>query len=150
MKNVLVVSDSHGNKENLKTLIETGNYDYVFFLGDLISDVSEVKHNNLIKVRGNWDVNFTVKGTEVLQIEGVKIMLTHGHAFGVKTGIDKLISKAKKLNVKLVCYGHTHVANFVEVDGIGFLNPGAYSSFKGGKGTCATLKIDGEKIYVNM
>lgn len=150
MTKILVVSDSHGNKEQLKKLIDTCTYDYMFFLGDVLSDLQGLNIKNLVKVKGNWDADFATKRKEIIQIENVKIMLVHGHGYNVKMGLNKLLETAKKEKIKLVCYGHTHIANFTEIDGIGFVNPGAFSGFKKGKFTYATVQIDGDKIYVNM
>lgn len=150
MTKILVVSDTHGNKDGLMEVVKTCKCEHVFFLGDLLKDVEELNIKNLVKVRGNWDYDFKVKLTEFLEIENVKIMLTHGHKYGVKNGLGALINEGKKEHCKLVCYGHTHVQNFLEVDGIYLLNPGALSNFKKGKFTYAVVTIDNGKIYVNM
>ncbi|MBR2467626.1 MAG: YfcE family phosphodiesterase [Clostridia bacterium] len=150
MKKILVVSDIHGNREDFCGLVESNQFDFIFFLGDLVADVQNLGLKNLHMVRGNWDIDFRVPVEAFVDVEGVKIMLTHGHKYGVKSGIGGLIKAAKQENCNLVCYGHTHIQDYVEVDGIGVLNPGAFSSFKGGKITYAIVEIDDKKINVNM
>lgn len=150
MKNILVVSDTHGNKKGLNELVKSTNFDFIFFLGDLLGDVDNLSSNNVIKVRGNWDYTLKFKTTEFVEIEGVKFMLTHGHKYFVKNGLGALIKEAQKNKVDVVCYGHTHKQDLCEVDGIKLLNPGAFSSFKGGKFTYAIINVDNKKIYVNM
>ena len=87
---------------------------------------------------------------EVVEIEGVKILVTHGHKYGVKSGIGGLIKRAEQENIKLVCYGHTHIQDVQEVNNVVYLNPGAFSYFKGGKHTYAVVEIIDKKIIVNM
>ena len=55
MAKVLVISDVHGNKEQLKTLISENEFTHIIFCGDMIKDLEEINHPNIIKVRGNWD-----------------------------------------------------------------------------------------------
>lgn len=150
MKKILVVSDTHGNKEDFNKLATSDNFDHIFFLGDVLADVQNFGLKNLHMVRGNWDLDFRVPIEAFVDVDGFKIMLTHGHKYGVKSGIGGLIKAAKQEGCKLVCYGHTHIQNFVEVDGIGVLNPGAFSTFKGGKITYAIVEIVDKKINVNM
>ena len=150
MTKILVVSDTHGNKEEFKSLVNSDSFDYVLFLGDLLGDVQGLGLTNLNCVRGNWDLDFKTPVEAFLEVENVKIMFTHGHKYGVKAGVGGLIKAAKQENCDFVCYGHTHVQKYEKVDNIGILNPGAFSNFKGGKRTYAILEVDNKKINVNM
>lgn len=154
MTKILVVSDTHGNKSELKKLILDNPCDYTFFLGDTTNDIDDVKKEieipNLYIVKGNWDIGFKYKTREYLKIDDIKILLVHGHGLDVKNNLNTLIDLAKKEKVDLVCYGHTHIQRENIVDEIVFVNPGAYSNFKGGQYTFAVIQIDNKKISVNM
>ena len=88
-------------------------------------------------------------GKEVV-IEGVKIFVTHGHRYDVKRGLGGLIRRVEGKGFNLVCYGHTHIQDFEVVNDIAYLNPGAFSYFKGGKQTFAVVEIEDGKFIVNM
>lgn len=150
MTKILVVSDTHGNKEEFKELVNSDSFDYVLFLGDLLGDVQGLGLKNLHCVRGNWDLDFKTPVEAFLEVENVKIMFTHGHKYSVKSGLGGLIKVARQEKCNFVCYGHTHVQKYDIVDEIGVLNPGAFSTFKGGKRTYAVLEVDNKKINVNM
>lgn len=153
MAKILVASDTHGNKEQLKSLLTEGDFTHLIFCGDMLKDLEDINFDNIIKVKGNWDewvIDHKNTLEEVVEIEGVKILVTHGHKYGVKSGIGGLIKRAEQENIKLVCYGHTHIQDVQEVNNIVYLNPGAFSYFKGGKHTYAVVEIIDKKIIVNM
>ena len=91
--------------------------EYVFFLGDGLCDLEEVQKECLGKiyyaVRGNCDM-FTrslsgdYEYNLVLEIEGKRIWLTHGHQNNVKYGESGIYYKAKENDIDIVLYGHTH------------------------------------------
>ena len=152
MAKILIASDTHGNKEQFKQLISENEFTHIIFCGDLLKDVEDINHNNLIKVKGNWDewfIDNKNKLEEVVEIEGVKIIVTHGHKYGVKSGLGGLIKRAEQEQAKIVCYGHTHIKDVQEINGVLYINPGAFSYFKGGKHTYVTIEIADKKIIVN-
>ncbi len=150
MIKILVVSDSHGNSEDIKTLVNENEFNYMFFLGDTLLDVENLKLDNLIKVRGNWDYDFSTKSIITVKIENVKFLLLHGHGFGVKHGLGYLIKETEKEKVDFVCYGHTHMSSLEYVNGIGYLNPGAFSYAKNGKKTYAVLTLENGKVSAEI
>ncbi len=151
MKLILVVSDTHGNKDLLKQLVKTVKPDYLFFLGDVLKDVADfIGKSNVYVVKGNWDVNWQVSTTEIVQIEGVRFFLCHGHTFGVKSSLSNLVENAKAVGADVVTYGHTHVACKNKIEDICFLNPGAFSHSKGGKNTYALIEVDNGSFKINM
>ncbi len=129
MKKILVLSDTHGNLssiERLKDIMKES--DYIFHLGDYQRDVLAFKEfsDKIYSIKGNCD-----GGGEdiVVDIEGVKLLLTHGDKYGVKHGLDKLLLKAKELGVNAVFFGHTHDAMLERCDNIYFINPGTTNGF---------------------
>lgn len=129
MKKILLVGDSHGNKGALENLIITGGFDYVFFAGDGIRDLDWLDEDeyNIIKVVGNCDMFSSEAGTRVINIEGVKFLLTHGHLFNAKRSLIGLVNEARAINANVVCFGHTHTPLETIKNGILLLNAGTFA-----------------------
>ena len=145
MKTAIVISDTHGRRANLK-LIEPilPETDYLFFLGDGIGDIRELSlkyPQKVVAVLGNCDGGH---GTQVLEVEGVKIMLTHGHDYGVKRGLLDLYYKACEVGAKVVFYGHTHQSNVTTEGNVTMINPGALSAYLP---SYAYVIFDNGKVY---
>ncbi len=125
----LVLSDSHGNKALLSSVMcHNTDIDGVFFLGDGISDFCSVmvRYPALKSyiAYGNCDSmgNGAPKTTAIL---GHNIFYVHGDVFSVKEGINLLAKTAEKKQCDIVLFGHTHIPFYEVVDGITFFNPGA-------------------------
>ena len=87
MKRVLVLSDSHGNDGNMVRAVVREEPDMVLHLGDCVVDAealrAEFPHMTLVNVPGNCD--FSQGDTErLLDIDGYKVLMCHGHTYGVK------------------------------------------------------------------
>lgn len=127
MKTFIVISDSHGNLSAIERLYGImQESDYVVHLGDYCSDMREYSEplcEKLYCVKGNCD-----GGGEdfLLQVDGKKILLTHGDRYGVKSGLYKLLLRAKEVQADAVLYGHTHIAEITEIEGITFIIRGVY------------------------
>ncbi len=113
---ILILSDTHKNKDRLRRVLELHrDVDAVIHLGDGCGDFTgiEVGDIPLYRVRGNCDEednNFgTLKDEEILDIGGVRILMTHGHHLGVKFGLAKAASYAVSKDADILLYGHTHV-----------------------------------------
>lgn len=128
----LVVSDSHGNRYALRRVIsEQPAATVVFHLGDgarEAGDMADASPGITIKqVCGNCDWGFSgllpESGLEI--IGGKRVFYTHGHKYGVKTGLGRLIIAARKANADIVLFGHTHIPLVEYKDGIYFINPGS-------------------------
>ena len=64
---ILLVSDSHGNRDGIEKLIENEQFDYLFFLGDGLSDLGLYDNiENIIAVSGNCDF-FSVVPNESIE-----------------------------------------------------------------------------------
>lgn len=138
MKRIVVVSDSHGQKQNVDALRAlVAENDLLIHLGDGASDVWELKKEYPEKIyvcRGNCDFNAPYPLDGILEIEWLNVLYCHGHAYGVKEGFETLVKVAKERGCEVVLYGHTHQADIRQIDGITFINPGTlrYSLGKGG------------------
>ena len=125
---IIVLSDSHGRKSKLEELLKNSTYDYVFYLGDGLKDISNFNENNVKKVCGNCDFFSTEAGTRIEKILSTLVMLTHGHLFKAKYAIEPMVSYAKENNCSLLCFGHTHKQKYEMIDGITVVNPGAFKN----------------------
>lgn len=126
MTKIIVLSDSHGNKKGLENLLSSTKYDYVFFLGDGLADFQNLDDVNIKKVCGNCDYFSQEAITRYENVEGFKIMLTHGHDFKSKFTKALMLENAKNNSCDIVCSGHTHKQGYEYIDGILFLNGGAF------------------------
>ena len=147
MKEIVVISDTHRNKQALAKLADIMfESDYVFHLGDCYDDFMDYAYalkEKAFQVHGNCDWG---SDTEIVtEIEGHKILATHGHEYGVKQTRDKLYRRAKELGCDLVFYGHTHVAEIETVKGITFINPGCMTPYSPKK-SFAYVVINGERV----
>ncbi|WP_066498060.1 metallophosphoesterase [Abyssisolibacter fermentans] len=150
---IVVVSDTHGMVGNVIKLInKLDDIDLIIHLGDNLKDAIEIENKlgvECIFVKGNCDMFSCAKAGEekILEIEGRKLLLTHGHKYNVKYGLDRLYCKVKELEVDIVLFGHSHISVNEQYDNILFLNPGSATYPKGGtKQSVALLTIDNNEI----
>lgn len=150
---IVVVSDTHGNVKALEQLRQIFiDSDYIVHLGDGARDMKDFYSefgNKIYQVDGNCDVFASSLKEFILEIGKVKILLTHGDLFGVKTGRERLINYAMKKGCNAVFYGHTHNQEISLIDGITVVNPGTLSYFASEK-TFAYVVINDEKIVATI
>lgn len=146
---ILVVSDTHGNVNLvLQNIVNMEKFDMLFHLGDYVDDaekISKLFGIPTITVRGNGDMQRKdYKYEELVEIQGKKIFLTHGHKYNVKQGLNNLYYRALELNADIVLFGHTHVPMVEEIDGLIIMNPGSPTYPRGiiRKNTIGVLTID--------
>lgn len=139
-----VFSDSHGNPAKMLSWLKENPPDMILHLGDGASDLFKIKNQlpqvPLKAVRGNCDFGSSLPETEIFSINSLKIMMTHGHAYGVKRSLLPLVDEAKARGAGLVVYGHTHEPNFSMEGGLYVLNPGSCGYPP--QQSCALVTID--------
>ncbi len=127
---ILVLSDSHGNIQKLKKIIEAEKiFDLLIHCGDGINDLLHIDLPGgimVITVCGNIDRAQGISGqTFIVEIiNGFKFFITHGDLFGAHHDITGVWSEAKRLGCDIACFGHTHRAMNDDVSPYMF-NPGA-------------------------
>jgi putative phosphoesterase len=149
----IIFSDTHGNY-NLaaEALIAAGHVDLIFHLGDVASDAAmleQIFSRPVGKVAGNCDPPGILPRELSTEIETVRVLLTHGDSYNVKSGLMSLRQRAVATNSQVVLYGHTHNAVVDEIDGILFINPGSLhqdSSFK----SYARLIIENDRVSAEI
>ncbi|MBQ8208308.1 MAG: YfcE family phosphodiesterase [Clostridia bacterium] len=115
---LLVVSDSHGKVERLRRAVELNkDADAIIHLGDGYNDLRYVALPDIpvYKVRGNGEDWLKMSGNDVprdllLEFDGIKILMMHGHTHSVKSGFDRAIRYALDKGADLLLFGHTHGA----------------------------------------
>ena len=124
-----VFSDSHGSPQKMLDAIERMKPDMVVHLGDGERDVILLRERfpalPLHAVSGNCDYRTARPETELFDVCGVKIFITHGHLYGVKSTRARLIDEAMRRDADIAMYGHTHNAQLMTADGFTLLNPGS-------------------------
>lgn len=132
MKNILVLSDLHYDQNAVaklrRKMIEA---DYVVFCGDgYDSFMTQAKEfaSKIVAVRGNCDGVMQAE-VKFLEVEDVKILVTHGHGHGVKSGLFSLCDACVESGASVAFFGHTHVKAEVLHNGVKMINPGAISDF---------------------
>ena len=147
MVKMVVFSDSHGDPDGMERVLmkHHSDADYVLHLGDGNSDLDRISHKfprmAMIGVLGNCDWGILAGEADkqrVLDIEGVRIFICHGHRYGVRNGTGTLIYAAEERNADIDLYGHTHCSECFEFsrhDGktLHVMNPGSISRPRGGE-----------------
>ncbi|MBR6019478.1 MAG: metallophosphoesterase [Lachnospiraceae bacterium] len=127
---VLVISDTHGRRETMERLLETDDAkdaDWIIHCGDIGYDDEWLRYafrGAVTIVCGNCDFGSDLPREAVVEREGVKFYVTHGHRY-LMGGLDRLAYRAQEVGASVVLFGHTHIPYTVEEDGIRFLNPGS-------------------------
>jgi len=141
---ILVISDSHGNKDAILRSVAHESPHLILHLGDHDRDCGSVEWTYpeipLRSVRGNCDRSSQGLDIDEFVLGGKRFFMTHGHLYGVKTGISSIINAASCRGADVLLFGHTHIAYHDVFEGIAIVNPG--SSGMGGK-TYAVLDLEG-------
>ena len=152
---ILFLSDIHGVPSTLEAALDKGaalGYDKLVLLGDLlyhgprngvpnfydpvkVAEILNGLKDKIVAVRGNCDaevdqmmMQFPIMDDyKVLEVDGEKFFLTHGHLFNEyqlpPIGMGTIL-----------CHGHTHIAENKKLKcGLTIFNPGSISLPKGGQ-----------------
>lgn len=135
MLRILIMSDSHGQNENVELAIaqvreEIGEFQMLIHLGD-VGDARELESLAGVPcyiVRGNTDYDAKLLNANVIEAGGHRIFATHGHLYQVDMRLDLLRFAALENDCDIAMYGHTHVPYLEEdPDDVTILNPGSIS-----------------------
>ena len=116
--NILVISDSHGRRDRINEVIsrQIRRPDALIFLGDGLQDLDYCDTTGIAvyKVCGNCDVlylNFITDAPDeqIINLNGIRIMMVHGHNHGVKLTYTPLIRIAAENKADVLLFGHTHM-----------------------------------------
>lgn len=125
---VLVISDTHGNFQLALQACDLAEpIDAVLHLGDGGDDAAFLMHAldiEVIHVAGNCDIGSASPRELLWEREGKRLLLLHGDAYGVKSGLGRLEKRAVETGADAVLFGHTHRAAVTSLSGILAVNPG--------------------------
>ena len=126
---LLILSDSHGDVGDMIDVVERERPNEIFHLGDCVRDAESLSYTcrgiPVIMVPGNCDGWTGMSERLLLEREGVRILLAHGHRWHVKSGAGGALADARSCGADILLYGHTHQAVCVrEEDGLWRMNPG--------------------------
>ena len=125
--------------------------DAIIHLGDHYDDgkaiAEEYPDIRMYQVPGNCDryrCPEDVSQTRYPTIDGVRLLMTHGHLHKVKMYTDLLLRDGRAAGAQAVLYGHTHCPNcYQEPDGLWVVNPGSCGYYGG---TVALMETDHGRI----
>lgn len=129
-----VIADTHLSKhpEKIEDMMNRYFYevDLIIHMGDFTS--IEVlhkmqKYKKVIAVYGNNDkgkLTEELREREIINIEGYKIGLYHGHGSGEST-MDRAYSEFEKDKVDIIIFGHSHQPIIKTKKKILLINPGS-------------------------
>ena len=164
---LVVISDIHGRADLLdRIMLIHGDRDGTLFLGDGTRDIGvarlTVGGRLFAGVRGNCDPVFA-KSQEydydeelLLNIGEYTVIMMHGHAHGVKSGIERAVAYAAGRRADILLYGHTHAPAEIyypegsELGGIRLqkpmwvMNPGSLAD-----GSYGLLQIKGKNVLIS-
>ena len=114
---LLILSDSHGRPDHVEEAIRRVRPDGILFAGDGLRDLTRVGDPPcpLWAVSGNcdWSPSLIVNGRsveaedeELITVEGVRILLLHGHRYGVKRGLLPATHRAMEKEADILVFGH--------------------------------------------
>lgn len=154
---VLIVSDTHGRDRNLEeALLQEAPFDYLIHCGDVEGReffVEALAECPCCIVAGNNDFFSDLPREEEITLAGKKILVTHGHYYGVSMDLYGLVDEAQDRGCDAVMFGHTHKPVVKEVDGILVVNPGSlsYPRQEGRHPSYAVMEAkEGEKLSVEI
>ena len=140
----LVLSDSHGNVDNMVRAVKLVKPQGIIHLGDGWRDVEELRELfpslPLEQVPGNCDFG----RFEALE----RVLIAHGHTLGVKTGLLRAQYRALEMNADILLFGHTHVPLVDAASRPMMMNPGSIGDPR--RPTYGVLEFRDGQIYPSV
>lgn len=128
---ILIVSDTHGQAENLvKVLNKVKPLDALIHCGDIEGQtdyVQLISECPCYMVAGNNDWGTSLKREMEFSLDDYRVLLTHGNTYGVSIGTGQLRDEAESRDIQIAMFGHTHRPFLEEKDNLVLLNPGSLS-----------------------
>lgn len=151
---ILLLSDTHGNISGMEKAVEKygKNADFIVHCGDGTRGEAKwlednVNNAKVVCVRGNCDFFGNLKDIAFFDAGSKRIMVTHGHLFGVKYGLENLSHKAEEDGADIAFFGHTHICADETLGKVRLVNPGSCGRWES---TCAIVEIDDKgNVLVN-
>ena len=114
--------------------------DHIFHLGDCWQDARRLTERYpqipMEQVPGNCDFQPASPAEKLVGVEECRILLCHGHTYGVKQSLLRAALAAEEQKVQAFLFGHTHLPLVDRRGDTLFLNPGSV-----GTGRCPTYGV---------
>lgn len=153
---VLVVSDNHFDREILVKLAAQykNQVDLLIHCGDSQLPASDSLFSEFITVQGNNDFDDQIPQTRLIDEQGERILVTHGHLQDVNYTMTKLKLLGQENHATIVLFGHTHKLGVKMDEHALFLNPGSISlprgEFTAIGGTYAIIDITDKQLKIQF
>jgi hypothetical protein len=127
-----VVSDSHGEVDNLKKaaekLVKDHKVKVIVHLGDDFDDPEVLKHLDvkIVKVPGVFSAYYqdnNIPNRVIETFDDRRVLITHTR-YSHENDLPEDIKPEEITNIDAVLYGHTHIPAIDEERGIIYINPG--------------------------
>ena len=135
---IIAFSDSHRHYHNVRKLFEQTQLttDLYIFLGDGEGDLDDIgifyPDKRILTVAGNCDYSSMEPFIGTVEVEGKKIIYTHGHLQNVRYGLGDLKKLASDNGADVVLFGHTHERRCDYENGVYYINPGSIGNPRDG------------------
>lgn len=138
----------------MQRAVERERPDRLYHLGDVRQDLERLSmacpHLPIDGVLGNCDGWTAGMHQMEVEWEGLRLMLTHGHLYRVKSGLGALAAEGERLGVQGVLFGHTHQAMAQRREsGLWLINPGSIGGVRA-PATYALLTVAGGELQVEL
>ena len=139
---VLILSDAHVPdrepeipKKVREFVSSQAPYDLVLYAGDLtgpeVLEWLKGLGDEVKVVKGNMDY-LPLPEEELVDLDGIKLLLIHGHQVRPRGNLKALSAIAKSKGAKVIVHGHLHKPLVSEEGGVVHLNPGSVTGTWGG------------------
>lgn len=157
---VIVVSDSHGELDNIKCLSRIAKEEKaekVIHLGDDYDDADYLINEGITleRVPGVFSAYYTdksVSNRKVVELRGWKFLLTHTKEHHNNDTPDDIVPEqhVRDGTVDIVLYGHSHVPAIAIENNVYLINPGHLKSEdkRGYEPSYAVLTVEKESVDV--
>ncbi len=152
---LVVVSDNHGLTKILEDIKLRHPNCILIHCGD--SELPQEYLSGYNCVLGNNDYLLDFNYEKIISVDGVRILILHGHTVSMFNREQNLAIKARERECKLVCFGHTHVFQHSIVEDIVIVNPGSLNYNRDYSPACyAIVEVENgkvlsvEKAYVDL
>ena len=148
---ILVFADSHTDVSTMLRIVNEELPDIVLHLGDHMADGLQLQKQAGVEVclvRGNTDTMGEGRLEALLDFEDTRIYMTHGHIYGVETGLTELYNAGAHAGARIVLFGHTHKPYVGYAEGIWLMNPGRIGRISGKiiHSTYGVIRLENNRI----
>lgn len=127
---LLVFADTHNSSRRmLQVAMQHRDAEACIHLGDGLRDADVLPTlfppSAIYRVQGNCDADSSDLEDRLVHLGGMMFLLTHGHHYGVKYGLDQLWNTARERGADAALFAHTHMPCYEKRGGIHLFNPGS-------------------------